>query len=330
LGVVGSFAVILILAVAYGYLNGLHGSASVVATIISSRALAPRPALLLAAIGIGIGPFVLGVAVVNTIALDFVSPQAVTTRVVVAALLGAILWSSFTLWARIPTSISQSLIGGIMGAGWAGFGANSIQLGGLYKVLAGLFLSPVLGLFGAYLTVRLIYFLTQWADPHINRWFNRGQIPIALLMAIAFGANDGQKIIAMLALGLVATGLSPQFIVPEWVVAVSALAISIGTLTGGWRLIRTLGGKFYRIRPVHGFGAQVASTSIIFVAGMLGEPVSGAQVVTSSILGAGSADRIQKVRWGIVGQILIGWLLTLPFSALITVILYHLLERVIL
>lgn len=323
-----SIAIILFLSVAYGYLNGLHGSASVVATIISSRALAPRPALLLAAIGIGIGPFALGVAVANTIAVDFISPQAITPRVVIAALTGAILWSSFTLWNRIPSSISQSLIGGIIGAGWAGFGADSIQLGGLVKVLAALFLSPVLGLLIAFLMMRLIYFLSQWANPHINRWFNRGQILVALFMAISFGANDGQKIIAMMTLGLVATGILPHFAVPEWVIVLSALAISAGTLTGGWRLIHTLGGKFYRIRPVHGFGAQLTSTGIIFVAGILGGPVSGAQVVTSSILGAGSADRIQKVRWGIVRQILAGWLLTLPFSALITIIVYHLLERV--
>ncbi|MCB9452278.1 MAG: inorganic phosphate transporter [Anaerolineaceae bacterium] len=325
-----SFAIILILSIAYGYLNGLHGSASVVATIISSRAMGPRSALLLAAIGIAIGPFAMGVAVASTIAVDFVSPQAVTPHVVVSALVGAILWSSFTLWARIPTSISQSLIGGIIGAGWAGFGPESIQVSGLYKVLAGLFLSPVLGLFVAYFMVRLIYFATQWADPHINRWFNRGQILVGLFMAISFGANDGQKIIAMMTLGLVATGILPHFAVPEWVVALSALAIGAGTLAGGWRLIKMLGGKFYRIRPIHGFGAQISSAGIIFVAGLLGGPVSGAQVVTSSILGAGSADRLQKVRWGVVQQILLGWLLTLPFSALITVIVYRLLEGVML
>ncbi|MBZ0278127.1 MAG: inorganic phosphate transporter [Anaerolineae bacterium] len=325
----GIFAVILGLTIAYGYLNGLHGSASVVATIISSRALGPRPALLLAALGIALGPFVLGTAVANTIAVQFVSPQAVTPRMIVSALVAAILWSSFTLWQRIPSSISQSLIGGIMGAAWAGFGAESLQINGLYKVLAGLFLSPVLGLFGAFLVVRLIYFLFQWSDPHINRWFNRGQVIVAVLMAVSFGANDGQKIIAMMTLGLVATGLMPQFAVPEWVVALSALTISLGTLTGGWRLIRTLGGKFYRIRPVHGFGAQMASAGIIFGAAILGGPVSGAQVVTSSILGAGSADRIQKVRWGVVQQILLGWLLTLPFSALIGGLIYLMLGGVL-
>jgi PiT family inorganic phosphate transporter len=148
-------------------------------------------------------------------------------------------------------------------------------------------------------------------------------------MSLSFGANDGQKMIAILMLGLSATGVLKQFTVPHWAVVLSAITVGLGTLTGGRQLIHKLGSKFYKIRPINGFGAQLASTGVIFAAGVLGVPVSGAQVVTSSILGAGSAERIQKVRWGVMQQILLGWLLTLPFSALFAMIVYQLLWQII-
>jgi PiT family inorganic phosphate transporter len=325
---VTNFAIILALAILYGYLNGVHGSANIVSTIISSRALSPRRSLLLAALSIAAGPFLLGVAVASTIAVDFIHPQAVTSAVIASALTGAILWSSLTLWLKIPSSISQALFGGLIGASWAGFGAEAVQMSGLFKVLAALFLSPILGMIAALWMVKLIYFLSQWADPHVNRWFNRGQVLASVLMAISFGANDGQKIIAMIALGLTASGITSSFVVPDWVVVVSATTIGLGTLTGGMRLVHTLGGKFYKIRPIHGFGAQLASAGVIFGAGILGGPVSGSQVVISSILGAGSADRIQKVRWNVAQNILMGWALTLPFSMLFAGITYKIVERV--
>jgi PiT family inorganic phosphate transporter len=323
-----SLALILGLSIIYGYLNGVLSAASVVATIISSRALSPRAALLLAAIGMTLGPFVLGVAVVNTIASQFVSPEAVTPQMVIAGLLGGIIWSSFTLLLQIPSSNTQCLMGGLIGAAWAGAGAEAIQSAGLIKILIGLFLSPILGLFVAFWVVRLIYYLGQWASPHINRWFNRGQVLVAVLMSLSFGANDGQKMIAVLTLGLTAAGVIERYTIPTWTIVLSALTVGLGTLTGGSRLIHKLGSKFYRIRPVNGFGAQVASTGVIFGAGVFGIPVSGSQVVTSAIIGAGSAERIQKVRWGVMQEILLGWLLTLPFSALLAFIIYYLLEQV--
>jgi PiT family inorganic phosphate transporter len=251
------------------------------------------------------------------------------SQIVIGGMLGAIVWSSLTLWLKIPSSISQSLVGGLIGAVWVGFGVESVKLPGLYKTLVGLFLSPVLGLFTAFWLVRLSYGLAASATPHVNRWFNRGQVLVSILMAISFGANDGQKVIAMLTMGLLATGLISSFTVPTWVVVLSALAIGLGTLTGGWRLIHTLGGKFYKIRPIHGLGAQLASGGVLFFASLLGAPVSGSQVVTSAIVGAGSADRIQKVRWGVVQNILIGWLLTIPMSGLIGALAFLLIERII-
>lgn len=319
---------ILILCLIYGYLNGLHGSASIAATMVSSRAVSPRTALFLATLGIALGPFVLGVAVANTIGTQLISGDATTVQVIMSALSGAIIWSTFTLWLKIPTSISQSLVGGLIGAVVIGFGSDAILLPGLMKIFAALFLSPVLGIMVGFLLVRLVYSLSITAPPSINKWLNRGQVLVSLFLAMFFGANDGQKIMGMVTLGLIATGVSDSFIVPFWVVGFSTLAISIGTLVGGWRLMQTLGRDFYKIRPVHGFGSQVASASILFFAGVMGGPVSGSQVITSAIVGAGSADRVQKVRWGTVQHILASWLLTIPLSAIFGGLTYMLFRLV--
>lgn len=323
-----SLIIILILSVIYGYMNGLLGSANVVATMLSSRAMGPRPALVLAAVGMTVGPFLLGVAVANTIGAELIDPRASTSPVMISALAAAIVWTGITMWLKIPSSISQALIGGLIGAVVTGYGHTFLYTGGLFKVLLALFLSPILGLFVALILVRLLYFLAQSATPRINVWFNRGQTIAALLMAISFGANDGQKVIAMMALGLLTTGFTDHFVIPEWIIILSALSVGLGTLMGGWRLIRTLGARFYKIRPIHGFGAQLASGAVIFGAALLGGPVSGTQVVTTAIVGAGSADRIQKVRWGVMRQILIGWILTIPLSAVVSALCYKLVERV--
>lgn len=315
-------AVILLLAIGYGYLNGLHGSASIVATLISSRALNPRGALLLAAVGVTVGPFLFGVAVANTIGAKLISRDASTAAVVIAALVSTLMWSSLTLRLGIPSSISQTLVGSLLGAAWAGYGWRAILAGGLQTTLAGLFLSPVLGIVIGFVLIRLVYRLCVSATPHINGWFQRGQVLISFLMAMTFGANDSQKMMGVITLGLVATEYSDVFIVPTWVMILSAGAMGFGTWMGGWRLIRTLAGKFYKIRPIEGFGAQMTASLVILGAGLLGGPVSGSQVVTSAIVGVGSGDRIQKVRWLQVQRILMGWALTIPVSAGLSALIY--------
>jgi PiT family inorganic phosphate transporter len=319
--------VILLLACIYGYINGINGSANIVATIVSARAMKPRLALWLASFGIVAGPFLLGSAVSNTIGSELMRPETTTPNVVIAALASAILWSSFTLWLKLPSSISHSLIGGILGAVWFDYGINADQMGGLQKTLLALFISPLLGFMMGYIFVKITYRLSITASPKVNRIFNRAQVLASMLMAISYGSNEAQKITAMMALGLLATGVTDRFIIPQWTIALGAGVLGLGSLIGGWRLISTLGGKFYKIRPIHGFGAQLASTFILFGVGALGGPVSGSQVVTSSILGAGSADRIKKVRWGVGKQILMGWLFTLPVSALISAIIYQIIEK---
>jgi len=320
------FIVLISLAFIYGYLNGQYGSASVVSAMISSRSMRPRLALLLTAVGMALGPFLLGSAVALTVGEGLVQPGNVNASVVLAALAGSIIWSLFTLWLKIPVSVSQGLFGGLIGATWAGFGAHVIMVSGLVKLLAGLFLSPILGSLCGYALVNLCYGLATFATPHMNRWFQRGQIFVSFVMALAFASNNAQTLIGTTVLGLVTIGTLDSFYLPEWVIIFTAGTMCLGTLVGGWRLIHTMGGKFYKIRPIHGFGAQAASAGVIMGAALAGWPVSGSQVVTSAIVGAGSADRLQKVRWNVVRQIAIGWVLTMPMTALVSALLYHLIK----
>jgi inorganic phosphate transporter, PiT family len=320
--------VLVAIALAFGFFNGLHDSSNVVATVISTRALSPRRALWLAAIANGIGPLIFGVAVATTIGHEVVAEEAVTLPVVYASLLSAIVWNVVTLLFGIPSSTSHALIGGIMGAVWAGFGFSSILMGGLIKILLALFLSPILGMIAGYYIVRLSYFLARGATPHVNIWFKRGQLLTATTLALSHGTNDAQKTMGIIALGLVATGTLETFSIPMWVILASAAAMGAGTLFGGWSLIRTLGGKFYRVRPVHGFGAQTASSAVILGAAMLGGPVSTTHVVSSAIVGAGTADRVSKVRWGVVNNIVLSWFLTIPAAGAMGALIYMLIEGV--
>ncbi len=320
-------AVLLVLiALTFDFFNGLHDSSNVVATVISTRALSPRRALWMAAIANGIGPLVFGVAVATTIGHEVVAERAVTIPVVYAALLAAISWNVFTLKVGIPSSTSHALIGGIMGAVWAGYGFGAVELAGLSKVLAALFFSPILGMLAGYWIIKLCFFLARGATPHVNVWFQRGQIVTAATLAMSHGSNDAQKTMGIITLGLVATGSLSHFYVPTWVILASAGAIALGTLLGGWSLIRTLGARFYRVRPIHGFSAQTASSAVILGAALLGGPVSTTHVVSSAIVGAGSAERVQKVRWGVVNSIVVSWLLTIPASGAVGALIYALIH----
>ena len=319
-----SIVIILGLTLACGYLSGVHGSASIVGTVISSRALGPRRAMFMAALGMCLGPFVFGVAVANTLTHEIISQQATTAPIVIAALFGAIVWSTITYLLRIVSTISQALIGALVGAVLAGYGSSALISDGLLKAVFGLFLSPLLGLLVGFWIVRLCYLLTSSASPHINGWFRRGQVLAVLLMSIFFGANDGHKIVGMVMLGLIATGFLQSTAAPLWVIGFSALGMGLGALIGGWQLIHTLGNKFYKIRPIHGFSAQLASSAVLMSASLLGGPVSGTQLIVSAIVGAGGADRVQQVRWNVMRNIAIGWILTLPMSALIGALAYRL------
>jgi inorganic phosphate transporter, PiT family len=320
---------LIILALIFDYLNGFHDAANIVATIISSRALSPRVALGLTAVAEFVGPFLFGVAVARTIGAGLVPPQAVTVHVILGALISAIFWNLFTWYFGIPSSSSHALVGGLIGAVVASIGAGAIQIPGLLLIFAALFLSPVLGLVIGYLFTRLVFFLARNATLRINRFFKNVQVLTGVALALSHGANDAQKTMGIITLGLISTGYLDSFIVPTWVIVISAGAIALGTATGGWRLIRTLGGKFYKIRPVHGFSTQVSSAAVILSAALLGGPVSTTQVVSSAILGVGSADRKNMVRWGVARNIVLAWFLTIPVTALLAALAYRILTALL-
>lgn len=310
-------AALIIAALIFDFLNGVHDSSNIVATIISSRSLSPRLALGLTAIAEFCGPFLFGVAVAKTIGSEIIPPHLMTMPVLLSALCGAILWNLLTWYFGIPSSSSHALIGGLIGATASGVGVNVIQLTGLYKVFIALFLSPVIGLAAGFLFTKLVYLLATNASMKINFFFKRAQVVTGMGLALSHGANDAQKTMGIITLGLVASGMLADFQVPTWVITVSALAIAIGTVSGGWRLIKTLGAGFFRIRPVHGFCAQVTSASVILGAALFGGPVSTTQVVSSAIMGVGAAERVNKVRWNLAMNILAAWLITIPFSGLL-------------
>jgi PiT family inorganic phosphate transporter len=319
---------LIVLAVIFDFLNGFHDSSNIVATMISSRAFRPRVALGVTALAEFTGPFIFGVAVAKTIGHDIVEPGTITVAVIMAALLSAILWNLLTWYLGIPSSSSHALIGGIIGAVAVGAGLEAIQLSGLQKVLLALFISPIIGLMAGFLFTKLVFFLARGASPRINWFFKRSQIVTAVALGLSHGTNDAQKTMGVIALGLVTAGYLADFYVPTWVIALSAGAIALGTALGGWRLIKTLGGKFYKIRPVHGFSSQVTSAGVILGASLVGGPVSTTQVVSSSIMGVGSAERLSKVRWGVAGNIAVAWIVTIPATALVAAGLYWLGVRV--
>jgi PiT family inorganic phosphate transporter len=311
---------LIVLALIFDFLNGFHDSSNIVATMISSRALAPQTALFITAVAEFLGPFIFGVAVAKTIGDEIVAPGTIALTVVYAALFAAIGWNLLTWYLGIPSSSSHALIGGILGAVAAHAGLNTIRLAGLEKTLLALFTSPIIGLAVGYVLTKIIFFLARGASPHINWLFKRAQVLTALGLALSHGANDAQKTMGIITLGLVTSGALSAFVVPTWVIALSAGAIAVGTATGGWRLIRTVGGKFYKIRPVHGFASQISSATVILGASLLGGPVSTTQVVSSVIMGVGSAERVNKVRWGVAGDIVMTWLLTIPSTALLAAV----------
>ena len=304
-------------ALTFDFLNGFHDSANVVATAIASQAMSPRSALIMTAAANLVGPFLFGVAVATTIGSEVVSEEAVTVPVAMAALTSAIIWNLATWWLGLPSSSSHALIGGFVGAALAGYGVDAINMEGLMLVLAGLFISPILGLFFGWLFMRTTLFIAQWMTPRANRFFRGSQWATSLALALSHGTNDAQKTMGIMSMGLVAFGVLPTFYVPSWVIAASALAMSAGTALGGWRLIRTVGAGFFRIRPIHAFSSQIASTVVILGAALMGAPVSTTQVISSSIVGVGAAHRFPMVRWGVAANIVTAWVFTIPVTGLL-------------
>ncbi len=309
--------IVIALGVLFDFLNGIHDSSNVVATMISSRAFSPRVALGVTAAAEFSGPFIFGVAVAQTIGNDIVASHLISTNVLLAALASAILWNLLTWYLGFPSSSSHALIGGIVGAVIMAAGWHAIQLPGLMKVLISLFSSPIIGFVAGLIIIKIVLLLSWKASPRINGFFKRSQILTGITLALSHGANDAQKTMGVITLALVTSGYLKVFTVPRWVIILCASMIALGTAIGGWKLIRTLGGKIYKIRPVDGFASQLSSAVVILSNSLLGGPVSTTQVVSSAILGVGVGERANKVRWGVAQEIAMAWLFTIPATALV-------------
>jgi PiT family inorganic phosphate transporter len=296
--------------------------------MIASRAFRPQTALALTAIAEFSGPFLFGVTVATTIGDEVAQSHVLNLEVIIACLVGAIAWNLLTWFLGIPSSSSHALIGGMVGAVVAGAGFGAIKLHGLEKVLIALLTSPLIGFAFGFMITRLIYFLARNTSPNVNWFFRNGQFVTALGMAFSHGTNDAQKTMGIITLSLVIGGYVNGFHVPFWVIGLSASAIALGTATGGWRLIRTLGGKFYKIRPVHAFSTQLTSSIVILSASAFGLPVSTSQVVSSAIIGVGSSERFGKVRWSVAQEIVTAWFITIPASALFSAGIYWLISLI--
>jgi len=318
---------LIILGLVFDFLNGVHDSSNIVATMISSRAIRPQIALLMTAVAEFCGPFLFGVAVATTIGNEIVDSNHVNMYVIIAALLSAILWNVLTWILGIPSSSSHALIGGILGAVITNAGFSAIKLAGMEKILITLFVSPLIGFVVGFLIANVIFLLSWKASPRINGLFKKLQIITSLGLALSHGTNDSQKTMGVITMGLVISGMQSTFHVPLWVVFICALTIAIGTSVGGWQLIKTLGSKFYKVRPVHGFAAQATSAAVILTASLIGGPVSTTQVVSTAIMGVGAAERVNKVRWGVAGEIASAWLLTIPATALVSSGIYWLITK---
>jgi PiT family inorganic phosphate transporter len=314
--------VVILLALFFAFSNGFHDAANVVSTIIMTKAISPRKALLMAAACEFIAPFFLGAAVAKTIGENIINlpaydPKAIHISVafLIAALVGAIMWNLITWFFGIPSSSSHALIGGMIGAVLVAYGPDKVLWGGLLYVVGSLVLSPLLGLLMGWFFLQITFYLSRNATPKISHFFNRMQIPSSIALALSHGSNDVQKSIGLISMAFVILGFSPTFHAPFWVIASCGAATALGTATGGWRIIKTMGSKIYRLRSVHAFCVQTSSATVILGAALVGGPVSTTQVVSSSIMGVGAGQRISAVRWGVAKNIILAWFITIPASA---------------
>jgi PiT family inorganic phosphate transporter len=315
-------AAVVLVALAFDFVNGFHDAANSIATVVSTRVLSPRYAVLWAAFFNFIAFLIFSTHVANTIGKGIVDPKVIDTPVVFAALTGAIAWDLITWWFGIPSSSSHALIGGLAGAAVAKSGASVLDSAGLTKIGVSIVLSPLVGLaLGFWLMVAVFWIFRRYTPARIDAWFRRGQLVSAALYSLGHGGNDAQKTMGIIAVLLFANGyLGDTFYVPLWVVLACHAAMGLGTLTGGWRIVRTMGLRITKLKPVGGFCAESGGAITLFLATYLGVPVSTTHTITGAIVGVGSVTSASAVRWGVAGRIVWAWLLTIPCSAFISAI----------
>ncbi len=316
--------VIIALALVFDFLNGFHDAANSIATVVSTRVLTPGIAVIWAAFFNFIAVFVLGTAVAKTVGKGIILPEAVNNHVLLSALMGAITWNLLTWWLGLPTSSSHALIGGLVGAALCNSGPGSIVVAGLTKTAAFILIAPFVGLFLGWSYM----IITSWifhksAPARVDRLFRRLQLVSAALYSLGHGGNDAQKTMGVISLLLFTTGTINRFYVPAWVAVVCGLAIGLGTLSGGWRIVHTLGARVTKLHPFGGFCAETAGATSLFLATHLGIPVSTTHTITGAIVGVGATRRLSAVRWGIAGRIVWAWVLTIPAAAAVAALTYY-------
>ncbi|MCA1585319.1 MAG: inorganic phosphate transporter [Acidobacteria bacterium] len=323
--------VVLVVAVAlvFDFINGFHDAANSIATVVSTRVLSPGKAVVWAAFFNFAAAFGFGTAVASTVGAGMIDLAFVTFAVILAGLLGAIVWDLITWYYGLPTSSSHALIGGYAGAAVAKAGMQAILVGGWTRTLLFIVFAPALGMALGWLLMVAIYWICQGLPPsRVDRWFRRLQLFSAALYSLGHGANDAQKTMGIIASALLAGGLLTEFTIPVWVILAAHAAIALGTLSGGWRIIHTMGQRITRLQPVGGFAAETAGAISLFMATSLGVPVSTTHTITGAIVGVGATRRLSAVRWGIAGRIVWAWILTIPASAVIAAAAFYLLAAI--
>lgn len=312
------------LALVFDFINGFHDTANAIATSVSTRAISPRDAILMAAILNFLGAMY-STGVAKTIGADIVrSAGHVNEHVLIAALSGAVIWNILTWWVALPSSSSHALVGGVIGAVLVSTGLEGLNLWGIGKIILSLVASPVLAIVSGCLVMRGLYMLFGRCTPYnINDRFKKMQLVSAATMAFSHGSNDAQKSMGIITLALLSGGYIEAFEIPFYVKLLAAVAMALGTATGGWRIIKTIGAGIFKLEPISGFAADLNSSLVIFSATLLHLPVSTTHVVSGSIMGVGMAKRIRAVRWGVAQQMLVAWLLTIPCTALMGAIVYQ-------
>ena len=312
-------AIVVAVALVFDFVNGFHDAANSIATVVSTRVLSPRYAVIWAAFFNFIAFLIFSTSVANTIGKGVVDPSVIDTAVVFAALSGAIIWDLITWWFGIPSSSSHALIGGLAGAAVVKAGTAVLDGAGLTKIAISIVVSPMLGLALSFSMMVLVYWIFRRFTPaRVDAWFRRGQLFSAALYSLGHGGNDAQKTMGIIAVLLYANGfLGSEFYVPLWVVLACHAAMGLGTLSGGWRIVRTMGMRITKLKPVGGFCAETGGAITLFIATHLGVPVSTTHTITGAIVGVGSVTDASAVRWGVAGRIVWAWVLTIPCSAAI-------------
>ena len=323
-----TFVVIIILvALTFDFLNGFHDAANSIATVVSTRVLSPQKAVLWAAFFNFVAAFVMGTAVAKTMGKGMIDLSVVTNEVILAGLIGAIAWNLFTWYYGLPVSSSHALIGGYAGAAVAKAGVGAILLAGWTKTLIFIVLAPLMGLFVGFLLMVLVsWTFRRWHPFKLDQLFRRLQLVSAGLYSLGHGGNDAQKTMGIITGLLVSGGYLKTFDVPLWVILISHAAIALGTMFGGWRIVKTMGTKITKLQPMGGFCAESSGALTIFMVTHLGVPVSTTHTITGAIIGVGATRRLSAVKWGVAGTIVWAWVLTIPISALVGAVAYAILH----